>query len=378
MCEVVAESMASLQEQLAVARSEISNLRQQLKSLTFSSQKELKRIESLLTSWKCGNCQGASHSNSSNQASSNDEQNETESHNIELQPIGVISSDFSQKRAVPRQSVICVQMQGKVTINNTVFTNPEHSLEGLDGFSHMWILYHFHRNDSNHVKAKVSPPRLDGARTGVFSTRSPHRPCPIGLSLVHINRIQGRCIYFSGVDMVDGTPVLDLKPYIPYYDNPIYLMRTSATNAGAALVESPPPPDQGVREAPDGEECEEASPLPLNTDTPSPPHVVRVPSWITDPPVSQLNVTFSEQAEEKLNCTTREIVASILREDPRSVYLRERYGNQFYTFLIQDLHVSCKFDNALHSVNVYRIAEADRKCSCGVLEWQCNEHNSLV
>ncbi|RZF43150.1 hypothetical protein LSTR_LSTR016032, partial [Laodelphax striatellus] len=105
---------------------------------------------------------------------------------------------------------------------------------------------------------------------------------------------------------------------------------------------------------------------------------VRVPSWITDPPVSQLNVTFSDQAEEKLNCTTREIVSSILREDPRSVYLRERYGNQFYTFLIQDLHVSCKFDNALHTVHVYRVAEADKKCSCGVLEWQCNEHNSLV
>ncbi|RZF46878.1 hypothetical protein LSTR_LSTR008259 [Laodelphax striatellus] len=188
MCEPDSKSIAFLQEQLLVARSEINNLRQQLKSLNFSSQKELKRIEQLLTSWKCSSCQGASSNNGSNQASSSNGQNEIESHDVELQPIGVISSDFSQKRSVPRQSVICVQMQGKVTINNTVFTNPEHSLEGLEGFSHMWILYHFHRNDSNHVKAKVSPPRLDGARTGVFSTRSPHRrvrlACPWSISTV--------------------------------------------------------------------------------------------------------------------------------------------------------------------------------------------------
>lgn len=66
----------------------------------------------------------------------------------------------------------------------------------------------------------MAPPRLNGLRTGVFATRSPHRPCPIGLSLVKIDRIMENTIYFSGVDMVDQTPVLDIKPYIPQYDNP--------------------------------------------------------------------------------------------------------------------------------------------------------------
>lgn len=86
------------------------------------------------------------------------------------------------------------------------------------------ILFHFHKNDSTHVRAKVSPPRLNGLRMGVFATRSPHRPCPIGLSLVKIDRIMENTIYFSGVDMIDQTPVLDIKPYIPQYDNPAVML----------------------------------------------------------------------------------------------------------------------------------------------------------
>lgn len=85
------------------------------------------------------------------------------------------------------------------------------------------ILFHFHKNDSTHIRAKVSPPRLNGIKTGVFATRSPHRPSPIGLSLVKIDRVMDNTIYFSGVDMVDQTPVLDIKPYIPQYDSPLCL-----------------------------------------------------------------------------------------------------------------------------------------------------------
>lgn len=85
------------------------------------------------------------------------------------------------------------------------------------------VMFHFHKNDSTHLRAKVSPPRLNGIKTGVFATRSPHRPSPIGLSLVKIDRIMDNTIYFSGVDMIDQTPVLDIKPYIPQYDNPTCL-----------------------------------------------------------------------------------------------------------------------------------------------------------
>ncbi|RZC39716.1 nef-associated protein 1, partial [Asbolus verrucosus] len=130
---------------------------------------------------------------------------------VPVKYIGTINTDFPEKRATPRQPVICSDLIAKLTLNNEVFTNPNHALEGLQEFSHIWIL------------AKVSPPRLNGARTGVLATRSPHRPNPIGLSLVKINKIVGNNIYFSGVDMIDGTPVVDIKPYIPHYDNPVMI-----------------------------------------------------------------------------------------------------------------------------------------------------------
>lgn len=115
----------------------------------------------------------------------------------------------------------------------------------------MWILYHFHKNDSTHIRAKVAPPRLNGLRTGVFATRSPHRPCPIGLSLVKIEQIENHTIYFSGVDMVDSTPVLDIKPYIPQYDSPGYTVPELNDSLHERLL--------------DGRENETAQPALINT-----------------------------------------------------------------------------------------------------------------
>lgn len=156
-----------------------------------------------------------------------------ETNSIHLKSIGIIRTEFPEKRAVPRQTTLCPKLLGCIEIVKDVFNNPEHSLDGLNEFSHLWIIYHFHKNES-HPKAKVAPPRLSGARVGIFSTRSPHRPCPIGLSLVQIDRIEGNSIYFYGTDMVDGTPVLDIKPYIPYYDSP-----SNTTNIGMFCVRMP-------------------------------------------------------------------------------------------------------------------------------------------
>lgn len=111
--------------------------------------------------------------------------------------IGTIRTNFPEKRCTPRQPGICANATAKITLDSTIFTNPEHALQGLEEFSHMWILFHFHRNDSTHIKAKVAPPRLNGVRTGVFATRSPHRPSPIGLSLVKIDKIVQNIIYFK-------------------------------------------------------------------------------------------------------------------------------------------------------------------------------------
>lgn len=108
---------------------------------------------------------------------------------------------FPEKRAVPRQANVASRLISRIELNLSVFNNPEHSIEGLEKFSHIWIIYHFHRNQAHH-KAKVAPPRLSGERVGVFSTRSPHRPCPIGLSLVQLDKIENSTIYFYGTDMV--------------------------------------------------------------------------------------------------------------------------------------------------------------------------------
>ncbi|XP_069482488.1 tRNA (adenine(37)-N6)-methyltransferase isoform X2 [Ambystoma mexicanum] len=91
---------------------------------------------------------------------------------------------------------------------------------GLDQFSHVWVLFVFHQNGHMSCKAKVQPPRLNGAKTGVFSTRSPHRPNAIGLTLAKLEKVEGGTIYLSGIDMIQGTPVLDIKPYIADYDSP--------------------------------------------------------------------------------------------------------------------------------------------------------------
>lgn len=121
--------------------------------------------------------------------------------NISFSPIGIIRTAFSDKRAVPRQANVASKLISRIDLCPTVFNNPEHSVEGLENFSHIWIIYYFHRNQA-HLKAKVAPPRLGGERVGVFSTRSPHRPCPIGLSLVELERIENSSIYFYGTDMV--------------------------------------------------------------------------------------------------------------------------------------------------------------------------------
>lgn len=87
---------------------------------------------------------------------------------------------------------MCTDNQGVLTLSPHTINNPNYALSGLEEYSHLWIIYHFHKTDSNHVRTKVAPPRLNGARVGVFGTRSPHRPCPIGLSLVKIDKIVGK------------------------------------------------------------------------------------------------------------------------------------------------------------------------------------------
>ncbi|XP_053512556.1 tRNA (adenine(37)-N6)-methyltransferase isoform X2 [Artibeus jamaicensis] len=143
-----------------------------------------------------------------------------ETGNLLTEPIGYLESCFSAKNGTPRQPSICSHSRACLRIRKSIFNNPEHSLMGLEQFSHVWILFVFHKNGHLSCKAKVQPPRLNGAKTGVFSTRSPHRPNAIGLTLAKLEKVEGGAVYLSGIDMIHGTPVLDIKPYIADYDLP--------------------------------------------------------------------------------------------------------------------------------------------------------------
>ncbi|XP_014218577.1 tRNA (adenine(37)-N6)-methyltransferase isoform X2 [Copidosoma floridanum] len=524
-----------LLDQLITARKEINNLRQQIKSLRYVHERDvisIKRLLGLCTSGFVSFSEDSIPSDLSSTIVRNNEPSTSKTDNDEvltIQPIGTISTWFPSKRGTPRQPVVCGRVPGKLTLFKNVLTNPQHALEGLEEFSHMWILFHFHKNEPGHIRAKVAPPRLNGNRTGVFSTRSPHRPCPIGLSLVKIIKVEDNVIYFEGVDMVDQTPVVDIKPYIPHYDNPMYIEKalqsadeatvhndnaatlnvSSSLSSSTSLLtnvsrdeqlalrlqaeefqrnmnfenvydnqqnsnvleddelaeiisnrtnlnpisyetgsleindndehslrnsrlldgadgpsavcgtdldvisrralslrlddssSSSSPIRMGVREAPDGEEGLELPQLNSvqTSDGDSNASIqstsrqandsiveenVRVPDWITRPEVSPLSVVFNERSLQQLREIVndkadekRRAVENILKEDPRSVYLRQRYGNQFYTFLIHDLHITCKFDDDRKIVTVFQVRHAGRMCECGQPEWQCSGHSPL-
>lgn len=144
---------------------------------------------------------------------------------MELKPIAYIRTGFPEKFGIPRQSGLAPHLEGRI-----VFV-PEYrstdALRGLDEFSHIWLIWEFSANrrpENAHWSPTVRPPRLGGNRSvGVFATRSPFRPNPIGLSCVEMTGIdmdtpEGPVIRVKGADLMDGTPVYDIKPYIKYAD----------------------------------------------------------------------------------------------------------------------------------------------------------------
>lgn len=134
-----------------------------------------------------------------------------------FRPIGTVESPFREKFGTPRQPGLVAESRGIIHLRDDL--NPD-AFQGLEGYSHIWALFVFHENQAvregrETVKTKVRPPRLEGQAVGVFASRSPHRPNPIGLSLLTIEKIEGRALHVRGLDLIDGTPILDLKPYLP-------------------------------------------------------------------------------------------------------------------------------------------------------------------
>ena len=133
---------------------------------------------------------------------------------LSLLPIGVVRTGLSSKVEAARQPRAAAGARG--TIELFPGRNFEHALDDLEGWEYIWVIFWFHLNAS--WRPKVLPPRSATGRKGVFSTRSPHRPNPIGLSAVRLERMEGLRLHVCDVDMVDGTPVLDIKPYVAYAD----------------------------------------------------------------------------------------------------------------------------------------------------------------
>ncbi len=139
-----------------------------------------------------------------------------------MEPIAHIRSDFPAKFGVPRQAGLVEGLRAAVVFEPP-YRVPE-ALRGIEGFSHLWLIWEFSQNRKGGWSPTVRPPRLGGnRRLGVFATRSPFRPNPIGLSCVKLEGVErdapdGPVLVVSGADLVDGTPIFDVKPYLPYAD----------------------------------------------------------------------------------------------------------------------------------------------------------------
>ncbi len=132
----------------------------------------------------------------------------------EINPIGYFYSQHREKSDVPRQPSVNVPNEGVIILNP--HSGFEQALEGLEEFDRIWVLFRFHQNQQ--WKPKVLPPR-GMSKQGVFATRSPHRPNFIGLSCVQLKQIEGLKVYIRYHDLLDQTPILDLKPYLNYADS---------------------------------------------------------------------------------------------------------------------------------------------------------------
>ena len=209
-------------------------------------------------------------------------------------PIGIVRSCFREKFGIPRQPGLAPA--ARATLELLPPHNQPAAVRGLEDFSHVWLVFVFHGVPASRWQPTVRPPRLGGnRRLGVFATRSPFRPNPIGLSAVRLERITTErgsvVLHLAGVDVLDGTPVLDIKPYLPYTDQLF-----GATGGFAAAA-----------------------------------------------PVGHLTVDFSPTAaaycaDESVG-ELRVLIEQILRQDPRPAYEQDRAAPQAYGMRLYDLEV---------------------------------------
>lgn len=223
--------------------------------------------------------------------------------------IGHIHTDFPSKFGIPRQSGLVPELKGWITFEPE-YRNPE-AFRGLEEFSHIWLLWKFSESQKEHWSATVKPPRLGGKkRMGVFATRSPYRPNDIGLSSVRLEKITctseiGPVLHVAGADLMDGTPIYDIKPYITYADS-----HPEATEGFAGRVKE-----------------------------------------------KALDVNFPKQLLEQYPENKREAIIGVLRQDPRPAYDTDEtrvYGVEFAGYDV-------RFTVTGEQLNVKELIKLDEK-----------------
>ena len=215
-----------------------------------------------------------------------------------MKTIARIKCDYKEKFGIPRQSGLVTNLEAKI-IFEPEYRNPE-ALRGIEEFSHLWLIWEFSKAKREEFSPTVRPPRLGGnKRLGVFATRSPFRPNPIGLSCVRLLRIEdsaeyGKILIVDGADLLDGTPIYDVKPYLPYADS-----RPDAKGGFAEKVFG-----------------------------------------------YSLSVDFPEDLLKRVPTEKREALLEILKEDPRPSYKAD--GDRVYGFKFADMEIFFKvYDSTL-------------------------------
>lgn len=225
-----------------------------------------------------------------------------------IEPIAIVSSPYKERFGIPRQP-------GLVNAKGSIILQPGYDdpimLDGLQDFTHIWVTFQFHANIEQGWKKKVRPPRLGGKKqVGVFASRSPHRPNFLGLSVVKLEDIQTSKpvqLHVSGIDLLDGTPVYDIKPYVAYVD------AIAGTNSGFANT----------------------VPAPLQ------------------------KVIFSEEVLAILNNRPdheedRKLIHDVLAQDPRPAYKTTRVTERNFGMLLGDYEVKWRVEgNTTHVVELY-------------------------
>lgn len=229
--------------------------------------------------------------------------------NFSLEPIAFIHSPYKEKFAVPRQPGLVPSANALLEILPPY--NDINAFSGLEEFSHLWLMFIFHKNvQPSKWQPMVRPPRLGGnKRVGVFATRSPNRPNPIGLSLVEFHGMikkKGKLfLQLSNIDLVDGTPIVDIKPYIPYAD--------AKPDASAGFVQ-------------------------------------QTPEIIID-------VDFSQESLEivKKNAELKSLIIEVLMQDPRPAYKKDKPDNKTYAMHLLNFNISWQVTDNIISVTTIEL-----------------------